>query len=320
MKDTFKQDVIEGLTSTPKRLSSKYFYDEIGDDLFVQIMHMDEYYLTDCEMQIFKEQTTELISQLSIDPNKPFDIIELGAGDGTKTEHLLKKLIDEDYQFTYYPVDISNHALDALTVRLRRDIDSLNVQPLQGDYFSVLFELKETGRQKIILFLGSNIGNFEDNRAAQFLKGVGNFMKDGDRFLVGADLIKAKEIVLPAYSDKKGITAAFNLNLLDRINNSFDGNFKKENFEHLATYEENEGIARSFIVSKINQEISLKKLKLAIHFKEGEKIHVEISRKYNDEIMHQILSQSSLQIKSRILDDKGFFADYILGIKANFSA
>lgn len=313
MKDTFKQDVIEGLTSTPKRLSSKYFYDEIGDDLFVQIMHMDEYYLTDCEMQIFKEQTKELISQLSIDPNKPFDIIELGAGDGTKTEHLLKKLIKEDYQFTYHPVDISQNALDTLTSRLKHEIEGLNVLPLQGDYFSVLSELKDNDKQKLILFLGSNIGNFEDKRAAIFLKGVGDFMKNQDRFLVGADLIKSKEIVLPAYSDKQGITAEFNLNLLDRINKTFNGNFDRNCFDHLATYEESEGIARSFIVSKANQTIKLQDLNQQFKFAEGEKIHVEISRKYNDEILTNILTGSGLKINSKITDKKGYFADYILG-------
>ena len=275
-------------------------------------MNLPEYYLTDCEMEIFQDQTNALITSLGVQVNRPFDLIELGAGDGSKTFHLLKKLVDQKYDFTYNPVDISNHALEGLESDLNASIPKLNIEKQQGDYFNILSKLKDNGKQKIILFLGSNIGNFMDNKAHSFLKSAGEFMSKEDRLLIGVDLIKAKEIVLPAYSDSQGVTAAFNLNLLDRINQEFEGDFDRNQFKHLATYEEHEGIARSYIVSQTSQTVHLKLLDLKIEFSENEKIHTEISRKYNEDILNKVLVGTQLNIASKITDSKGFFADFIL--------
>lgn len=163
MLNQFKKEVIQGLSkTTQKTLPSKYFYDKKGDDLFVQIMALPEYYLTRAEMEIFQEKTNEIIAALQLDKNKKYSIVELGAGDGTKTIHLLRELINLECDFEYLPVDISINALDGIKSFLNDELPTLVVKPNHNDYFKALESLKQDGTTKIILFLGSNIGNLID--------------------------------------------------------------------------------------------------------------------------------------------------------------
>jgi L-histidine N-alpha-methyltransferase len=219
MTEQFKTDVSVGLRSTPKRLSSKYFYDKIGDALFVQIMNMPEYYLTRSEFEIFSKQTQKLIDSFEIQKDNYFELIELGAGDGTKTKELLKELVGQKYNFDYFPIDISQNALNHLDGALKNEIPDLNVQSKRGDYFQVLSSFKNSNHKKVVLFLGSNIGNLNDDLAHKFIYQLGANIKPDDVLLLGVDLIKSRDIVLPAYNDAAGITSRFNLNLLQRINN-----------------------------------------------------------------------------------------------------
>lgn len=312
MKERFKKDVNEGLSKTSKALPSKYFYDAIGDQIFVKIMHMPEYYLTRAEHEIFKNKTSEIITSLNVNKDIKFDIIELGAGDGTKTKLLLRDLVEKEYQFKYLPIDISKDALNNLKTSLNKEIKTLEVETKQGDYFNVLDDLKSHKNKKIILFLGSNIGNMSDDEAKQFLEKLGNAMHKDDIILLGADLIKNKDIVLPAYSDESGVTKSFNLNLLTRINKELEANFDVDKFNHLATYTESEGIARSFLVSKERQEVEIKSLQKSFLFDKDEKIHTEDSRKYNNEIIEGLLANTSLKISGKLTDSNKYFADYIL--------
>ena len=312
MIETFKKDIEAGLSKVLKTLPSKYFYDSIGDKLFVKIMNMPEYYLTRAEHDIFKNQTSNIIEKIKVEPNTFFEIIELGAGDGTKTKLLLKELIGLNFNFKYSPVDISENALKILKTSLKSEISSLDVSTKQGDYFDVLEGLKEQKAPKIVLFLGSNIGNMQDETARIFLKRLSNSLNKNDKVVLGVDLIKSEKIVLPAYSDKDGITKSFNLNLLTRINKELDGDFKEENFNHLATYKEEEGIARSYLVSKLNQEITIKALNKSFSFTKGEKIHTETSRKYNNKILESLLKETDLEITDKLMDSKNLFSDYIL--------
>jgi uncharacterized SAM-dependent methyltransferase len=175
MFNKFKQDVIKGLSKSPqKTLPSKYFYDKKGDELFVKIMALPEYYLTRAEMEIFKNKTEELISALYLNKKEKYDIIELGAGDGTKTIHLLKKLISLEFDFEYIPVDISKNALEGLNTYLKNELPDIVVKPNHTDYFKALNDLKQDGRTKIILFLGSNIGNLLDEQATDFIYHLGS--------------------------------------------------------------------------------------------------------------------------------------------------
>ena len=307
----FKKDVLEGLSQKPqKTLPAKYFYDEIGDALFVQIMGMPEYYLTNAEMDIFKNKHDELIAALGMDPERYFELIELGAGDGTKTVELLKALVEGAFAFSYIPVDISQNALEGLENMLAKALPGLKTGPKHCDYFVALEQLKQDGIPKVILFLGSNIGNLSDEEASEFIYQLGANLQAGDKILLGVDLIKSRDIVLPAYNDVQGITREFNLNLLDRINRELGADFDRTAFEHLPYYNETEGIAKSYLRSKMDQQVCIDGH--CFHFSAGETIHTEISRKYNDEVLQSILKKTDFSVETKILDSQSLFADYVL--------
>ncbi len=311
MFNKFKQDVLKGLCKSPgKTLPSKYFYNKKGDELFVKIMALPEYYLTRAEMDVFKNKTQEIITALRLEKKSKYDVVELGAGDGTKTIHLLRELQKQNFDFDYLPVDISNDALIGLSKYLENELPELKVKPSHTDYFKALKELKQDGRQKIILFLGSNIGNLLDDQATEFIYQLGANLNKGDKIILGVDLKKPKEIVLPAYNDSQKVTAEFNLNLLDRINEELGANFDRENFEHYPIYDEEVGIAKSYIRSKKIQSVTIDDQRF--DFEEGELIHTEVSRKYDDAIIKNILSKTDITWEDKIMDDNKLFADYIL--------
>lgn len=312
MIETFKNEVEKGLNSSPKTLPSKYFYDKKGDAIFVEIMNLPEYYLTRCELDIFQNKTQELIDALGVKPDTYFELIELGAGDGIKTKELLRMLDAQNFNFDYFPIDISNNALELLKQDINKELPNVSVQTKQGDYFEVLASLKTNNQPIVLLFLGSNIGNMNDELASQFIYNLGANLQAGDKLFLGVDLIKAKEIVLPAYNDTKGITAKFNYNLLERINNELGGNFNLHHFKHQPEYNVDEGIAKSFMVSTTQQKVEISAMGKTFEFAAGEKIHTEISRKYNDKIIEKISSNTDFNIESKILDSKAYFADYIL--------
>jgi len=312
MIETFKKEVKQGLDNSPKTLPSKYFYNKIGDALFVEIMNLPEYYLTRSELDIFQNKTQDLINGLHLKPDSYFELIELGAGDGLKTKKLLSALDNQQFKFDYLPIDISANALNLLKEDLSEVLPNVSVKTQQGDYFEVLASLKESNKPKVILFLGSNIGNMNDEKAAQFIYNLGANLKPGDKLLLGVDLIKSKDIVLPAYNDNQGITAKFNLNLLHRINNELGGDFNLNQFKHQPEYNEEEGIAKSFIVSTTQQTVNIKAIGASYHFEAGEKIHTEISRKYNDALIEQIIGETDFKLDTKIMDSKAYFADYIL--------
>lgn len=318
----FKADVDAGLRAKQKYLSSMYFYDKKGDELFMKIMQMPEYYLTRAELDIFTKQTQELIKSLQVDQSARFELIELGAGDGSKTKHLLKELLQQGYQFDYMPIDISGHVLELLETTLKAEMPDLSIKTQQGDYFQSdgfqsdgfqkLDELKDSHHPKVILFLGSNIGNMHDDKASQFIYDLGKSLSLGDKLLIGVDLIKAESIVLPAYNDPQGITGEFNINLLRRINNELGANFDLNEFVHAPEYSQEEGIASSFLKSKSAQSVTIDSIGRTYHFEAGEKIHMEISRKYNTQIMQKIIKETDFQLIGCLMDSQQYFADYIL--------
>jgi len=312
MNKQFAIDVDEGLSQLNKTLPSKYFYDQKGDELFMQIMALPEYYLTRAEHEIFTEQTQALIDALGVHPDQYFELIELGAGDGSKTKHLLKALLDQGYQFDYLPIDISGHVLELLASNLLAELPTLSLKAQQGDYFEILRNLKQSRVPKVMLFLGSNIGNMTDAEAADFIYDLGGNLAAGDKMLLGADLIKSADIVLPAYDDAQGVTKAFNINLLHRMNNELGADFAIEQFDHVAEYTEAEGIAKSFIVSQLAQQVYIAAVNKTYHFAAGEKIHVEVSRKYSQQVLESILETTDFTISCLLTDSKGYFADFVL--------
>lgn len=308
----FAEDVHFGLSQDQKSLPSKYFYDEKGDELFVQIMGLPEYYLSRAEIEIFSQKSVDIIEALRLNKLDYFELIELGAGDGSKTHHLLKQLMEQGYQFDFIPVDISKNSLQVLEQNLSVELPELNIKSKHGDYFKILESLKESHHPKVVLFLGSNIGNMNDQTAREFILKLGNNLNKHDKLVVGLDLIKSVEIVKPAYDDEQGVTREFNLNLLQRINNELGGDFNLSSFNHLCEYTEREGIAKSYLVSLCHQHVQIRASGTRYQLRRGERIHTEISRKYNDNIINHILNDTGFEIIDTISDSQNYFSDYIL--------
>lgn len=309
---TFKTEVKEGLSSFPKYLSSKYFYDKKGDKLFQDIMAMPEYYLTGCEFEILATHT-KTIGELFRDCENGLDLIELGAGDGKKTKLLLKYMTDNNFNFVYKPIDISENAVKLLTNNLAQEMPSLTVDAEIGEYFTVLERLKEFNkRKKVIVVLGSNIGNLLHPKAIDFLTKLKDTMVAGDLLFMGFDQKKNPQTVLDAYNDQTGITAAFNKNILTRINRELNANFDVDKFTHWESYNPETGTAKSFLVATEAMDVRIKNLDLDISFEQWETIHTEISQKYDDKTVAWLAEQAGLTIETSFTDKKGYYKDYVL--------
>lgn len=307
----FEKEVFEGLTAYPKHLSSKYFYDEIGDKLFQDIMAMPEYYLTDCEFNILDANKSEISALFQAD-NVPFSLFELGAGDGKKTKILLNHLVENKTVFDYRPIDISQNALDQLEASLKAEIPNLEVNPIQGTYFETLRDINQAnGRKKIILFLGSNIGNLLHEQAVDFLNNLRDSINEGDLVFMGFDQKKHPQTILDAYNDQTGITAAFNKNILRRINRELDGNFDLDKFIHWEVYDPETGTAKSFLVATAPVSVTIERLGLEIRLNQWETIHTEISQKYDDAVVEWLADKSGLSIVSQFRDAQQHYKNYV---------
>jgi dimethylhistidine N-methyltransferase len=305
----FRRDVIAGLLSTPKRLNSKYLYNQRGDKLFQQIMKCSEYYLTVCESEILTMQTRELADAISGTSNEPFDLIELGVGDGTKSRHLLDELLKNEIDFSYFPIDISGNVLAQLQEGLS-DVKRLNMRCLEGEYLSMLREASElSSNRKVILFLGANIGNMDIVEAQHFCSKVRDFLQPGDLFVIGFDLKKDPQTILAAYDDKNGITRDFNLNLLERINAELYADFKIAQFNHYPMYDPHTGACKSYLVSKTEQMVCIGDV--FISFQEGEWIFMEISQKYSTDDIRLLARNSGFSIQNEFTDSREWFIDSI---------
>jgi dimethylhistidine N-methyltransferase len=307
-KKQFAADLIEGMAQTPKKMYSKYFYDERGDELFQSIMKMDEYYLTAAEYEIFSMQKEKMVADMKLSET-PFQLIEFGAGDGYKTKVLLRFLLESGIDFEYMPIDISSTALEQLESSLAEELPDLKVRPIAKDYFSALEDLKTNNIRKVILFLGSNIGNFTKSSAPGFLTQLSDLMNEDDLLLMGVDLKKDPNVILAAYNDKNGITRAFNLNLLNRINQELGGDFDIFNFEHFPIYDPVSGATKSYLISKREQTVCISSIDLQLHFEEGEPIDMEISQKYSIKEVEQLAERSGFKVEKNYYDCKHLFTD-----------
>ncbi len=306
--EQFKADVDKGLSAPFKFLLSRYFYDARGDKLFQDIMHMPEYYLTDAEHEIFSRQGADILRRF--DAGGSFDLVEFGAGDGLKTRILIKRMIETDTPFTYRPIDISDDVLAALKFDLKLAYPDLEVIPEHAEYFTALQNINEqSDRKKLVLFLGSSIGNFAEDRTRAFLDALSSKLSKGDTVLIGFDLKKDPEVVLRAYNDPAGITAEFNLNVLRRINRDLGGNFALDRFKHYPTYNPESGFARSYLVSTRTQDVSIEAMNKTYLFAEGECIHTEISRKYDKPQIEALLSNSGFSVKEHFTDSRGYYVN-----------
>lgn len=317
--DTDIQDFIveveKGLFKKPKSISSKFFYDKKGDELFQQIMNLDEYYLTNCEFDIFRQQKDDILRAINPDEGG-FNLIELGAGDGSKTKILLKYFIEKGIDFSYHPVDISKNILDTLEHDIKLEFPSLDFQAINEEYFSALSHLNKLKKRKnLVLFLGSNIGNFDHDTRDAFFDSFNLCCTQNDQLLIGVDLKKDPSVILSAYSDSHGITAQFNLNLLERMNRELGANFNIGDFKHYATYNPENGEARSYLISMKEQEVYIAAIDKKASFLKSEYIHTEISKKYNLSELDQLSRQYGFSVINHFTDSKENFVDTLWTLK-----
>jgi dimethylhistidine N-methyltransferase len=305
----FLNDVLEGLQSSPKYLDSKYFYDKKGDELFQKIMASNDYYLTNAEMEILTNQKAEIADAVLTDANK-LDVIEFGAGDATKSIHLLKELNERKAIANYFPIDISENIINLLNKNIPAAIPGLSIHGLNGEYFDMLAKANQISEnKKLVLFLGANIGNFKFDAMPAFCKKLRNQLSEGDMVLIGFDLKKDPKKILAAYDDSEGFTSQFNLNLLRRINNELNANFNLGNFEHYAMYDPDSGACKSYLVSMKEQKVCIDET--PINFKKDETIFMEISHKYSVSQIDEIAVQCGFKPVEHFFDKKKYFVDVI---------
>lgn len=318
MQNNFLKDVEEGLSAQPKHLSSLYFYDDIGSKLFQQIMQSSDYYVTDCEYEIFFDQSEKIVDAMSkqltesgVIQNKKIRLIDFGAGDGVKTELLLEGFKKIGVEAIYTPVDISEEALRSAEKNIKRKLPEIKIEPLKGEYFEALKQIDNiyTRLPMVIIFLGSNIGNFSHKNTINFLTNIQQLCSKEDKLFIGFDLKKNPQTILNAYSDKEGITRKFNLNLLSRINRELKADFNLKHFDHYANYDPISGTARSYIISLKKQEIQIPAFDNKILFDRFEPLFVEQSQKYDRADITQLASETQFNVLNHFSDSKNFFID-----------
>lgn len=273
----FSEDVRSGLTSSPKRLSCAYLYDEAGSKIFEEICDLPEYYLTRAETEILRSQAEDILDDAPDD----LTLVELGSGSSTKTRVLIEAYLKRHAKLHYVPIDISREMLEQSSGELLADFPGLRVTALAAEYMAGLHALKDVAPgPKLVLWLGSNVGNFERPDAAAFLREVRRDLTPNDRLLMGIDLRKDRDTLEAAYDDAQGVTARFNLNLLQRINAELGADFDLTGFRHRATYNEAAGRVEIYIDSLRDQDVRIDELDLDVSFKKGESMHTENSHKY----------------------------------------
>lgn len=297
------QDIRKGLQQEQKVLPPRYFYDEKGSLLFEDICNLPEYYPTRTEAGILKEYALEIAARTG-----NCELVELGSGSSTKTRFLLNAYQTLYSSLNYVPIDVSGEILTASAKQLLLDYSTLKVRGLVGTYEQALAQLTPSSLPaRIILFLGSTLGNFYPQQRDRFLAQIVNALQPGDYFLLGIDLQKPKAILEAAYNDSQGVTAAFNLNMLTHLNWRFQGNFDLKNFVHRAIYNEEEGQIEMYLDCLRSHQVRLESLDLTVRFNQGESILTEISRKFNLDPLGQNLQQRGLSILQIQTDDRGWF-------------
>ena len=299
----YAEEVILGLTSPHKSLPCKLFYDEIGSALFEEITRLPEYYPTRTELEILREYSREI----ALAAGSPISVVELGAGTATKTEMLLRAISRRQMRVKFFPVDISPSALSEARKRLRAELPGALVRPVIADFSDGFHFLNGISGRKLVLYLGSSIGNFDWNEAIALLRKVRDQLCPGDALLLGTDMVKSPEILVPAYDDAQGVTEQFNKNILRRINREFHGNFDLDSFRHIAEWNPERSRMEIYLESCKPQVVTLAATGTMVRFRAGERIHTENSNKYTLEIVQQLLCVSGFRLEQSWFDDREWF-------------
>lgn len=300
-------DVLRGLSSTPKSLPPKLFYDARGSALFDRITTLPEYYPTRCEREILESRSREICDAAG----HGLQIVELGPGDGSKAELLLRELSRRQLRIEYVPIDISHDALAAAAHRLASNLPKVRVAPLVAD-FSRNLPLPASRSRRLALYLGSSIGNLDHDDAAALLRRLRHSLSTGDKLLLGADLVKPEPILLAAYDDAAGVTAAFNKNLLARINRELEGNFDLDAFAHRALW--NAAASRIEMHLESLRDQNVRVAAETFHFQRGETIHTENSHKYSIAAIRELLHGSGFWVERAWTDTRGWFSLHLASV------
>ncbi len=311
--------VREGLTSRPKRLPAWLFYDEEGSRLFDAITELPEYYLTRTERGILAANAAAMVAQAAGEGSMraPLRIVELGAGSADKTRLLLKAATELQGEVLYEPVDVSATALEGARERIEREIPGVTVTPRVMDYTHGNGSRLHLGphlgsadgrERRLVVYIGSSIGNFEPHQAAKLLRRVRAGLETGDGFLMGVDLAKEDSILLAAYDDVAGVTAAFNRNLLVRLNRELDAEFEPESFAHCALWNETQSRIEMHLRSRDPQRVPLGALGMTADFAAGETIHTENSYKYRPGQAEALLAEAGFRTEATWTDARGWFS------------
>jgi len=306
----FASDVHAGLTRPgQKELPSKYLYDDVGSALFEVISRLPEYGLTRADERLLRRHASEIVDRVAA----PVAVVELGSGSGKKTRWLLEALCRRQRTF-YYPVEISRSAL-AMCERELRDIDSISIVGFEREYLDGLLEVaahRKSGQHLLVLFLGSTIGNFDRSAGVKFLAEVRRILEPGDSLLLGTDLEKPGTQLLSAYDDGLGVTAAFNLNLLARVNRELDADFDLQQFVHMARINHEARSVEMHLQSMRRQTVSIPSAEVDVEFMEGETIWTESSHKYAADEICQMARSSGFCCEAQWVDGEWPFAENLL--------
>ncbi len=299
--------VLRGLTAARKVLPAWLFYDRRGSELFEAITELPEYYLTRVERGLLEAHSAEIVRLACAGTERRVHVVELGAGSACKTRVLLAALVERQGRTLYVPIDVSQGALDDCTARLTHEAPQVVVQPLAMRHEEALAEVVRVGPRRLVLFIGSSIGNLDDREAVALLASVRRSLAPGGALLVGADRRKPLDVLLPAYDDAQGVTAEFNRNMLARINRELDGHFDLGRFVHRAVWNEKASAVEMHLVSRGAQRVPIDALELTVELADGETIHTETSNKYDQARIHGIIRAAGFVPERDFVDEAGWF-------------
>jgi L-histidine Nalpha-methyltransferase len=297
----------EGLTATPKWLPARLFYDAAGSALFEQITELPEYYLTRTERAILESFATEILQAAG----PPLTLVELGAGTAAKTAVLIEELLRRQSRTMFYPIDVSPSALQEAVTQLGRQFPQLRVNPILADYTGGVEALSRISGRKLVLYIGSSIGNFEPDDSIRLLRRIRRSLQAGDALLLGADFAKSPKILIPAYDDTQGVTAAFNKNVLARLNRELEADFNLDAFRHVALWNRRCSRMEMHLESTVAQPVFIPALDLDIAFQKGERIHTENSYKYTTTMIESILRESGFKLEQSWHDRQKWFGVHL---------
>lgn len=309
---TLMSDFRSEMLTRPRSLPPKYFYDETGSKLFNEICDTSEYYPTRTEYGLLKKHSSRIMNTV-----QPHTCVELGAGVSLKTELLLSQLNFDSYARLYVTIDVCGEMLVEAAERLLRKFSLLKINSYIGEYIPCIRSTPKFEAPVLYIFLGSSIGNFSENEAITLLSETSKRMNSNDYFLLGIDRVKDSDILEKAYNDTKGVTAEFNINVLNVLNSKLEANFLLENFTHQAIYNKPKEQIEMYLISKVSQNVSFKKLNKSIKFDENEKILTEVSRKYTRSSIQNLLTKSNLVETLHFEPDNQYFS-LVLAKRASY--